>query len=70
MSELFKETNFNGNISNWDVSNVKNMSDMFFVCESFNQDISHWNVSKVKTHRGIFGGCPMNIYEKYKPKFK
>ena len=30
MSELFKETNFNGNISNWDVSNVKNMSDMFF----------------------------------------
>ena len=29
MSSLFSESNFNGDISKWDVSNVKNMSAMF-----------------------------------------
>ena len=36
MSELFRETNFNGDISKWDVSNVTNMRSMFYLCESFN----------------------------------
>ena len=30
MSYLFDETNFNGDISNWNVSNVTNMCGMFF----------------------------------------
>ena len=29
MSHLFDDTNFKGDISKWDVSNVKNMSSMF-----------------------------------------
>ena len=68
MSYLFDETDFNGDISNWDVSNVTNMSNMFFECETFNQDISSWDVSNVKSIIDIFYDCM--IKEKYKPKFK
>lgn len=34
-------------ISNWDVSNVENMSSMFENCPHFNEDISSWDVSSV-----------------------
>ena len=68
MSELFERTDFNGDISNWDVSNVKNMSYMFWGCKKFNQDISNWDVSNVSNREQIFGYCP--IEEKYRPKFK
>ena len=37
-----------GEISNWDVSNVKNMDHMFYEATSFNQPLNNWNVSKVK----------------------
>ena len=37
---------FNGDISQWDVSNVKDMSNMFFASD-FKGDISKWNVSNV-----------------------
>lgn len=37
------------NISDWDVSNVKDMNHMFHKCEYFNCDLSNWDVSKVKT---------------------
>ena len=67
MSHLFEGTAFNGDISNWDVSNVENMSNMFYECESFNQDISSWDVSNVIDMRYMFDNCP--IKEKYKPKF-
>ena len=36
MSGLFKETDFNGDISKWDVSNVTNMNGMFYECWEFN----------------------------------
>ena len=32
MSSLFKGTKFNGDISNWDVSNIKNNKFMFSYC--------------------------------------
>ena len=57
MSELFRETDFNGDISKWDVSNVTNMRSMFYLCESFNQDISSWDVSKVTNMSAMFYGC-------------
>ena len=68
MSELFRETDFNGDISSWDVSKVKNMRTMFWGCKSFNQNISGWDVSKVTDAYNIFKGC--KIKYKFKPKFK
>ena len=68
MSNLFDRTNFSGDISNWDVSNVKNMSYMFYRCDQFNGDISLWDVSNVTDMHYMFYNCP--IEEKYKPKFK
>jgi surface protein len=45
MRELFKDSQFNGDISKWDVSNVRNMSKMF--CGSaFDGDLSIWNISR------------------------
>ncbi len=44
---------FNGDISNWDVSNVTDMSGMFFnTC--FNGDISNWDVSNVTNINSMF----------------
>ena len=37
---------FNGDISNWNVTNVKNMKGMFYNAIKFNVDISSWNPSK------------------------
>ena len=68
MSNLFEGTDFNGNISQWDVSNVTDMTYMFYWCKKFNKDISNWDVSNVKGKLFIFDNCP--IKEKYKPKFK
>ena len=62
MSRLFQDisfnsSNFNGNISAWDVSNVTNMSGMFFDCYVFNQDLSKWDVSNVTNMRYMFFNC-------------
>jgi len=48
------QSNFNQNISSWDVSNVTTMRSMFLYCVSFNQDISSWNVNNVTTMRSMF----------------
>jgi surface protein len=49
MGEMFRDSKFNGDISNWNVSNVKNMSDMFSYSKftSKKGDISKWDVSNV-----------------------
>ena len=44
---------FNGDISRWDVSNVKRMAQLFRGSD-FNGDISKWNVSNVKNMNGMF----------------
>ena len=44
MRELFKDSQFIGNISKWDVSNVRNMSRMFYG-SAFDGDLSTWNIS-------------------------
>ena len=43
-----------GNISDWDVSSVTNMSNMFTFALSFNQDISDWDVSSVTNMSAMF----------------
>lgn len=57
MSELFIDAplnEFNGDISQWDVSNVTNMRFMFCFNCNFNGDISKWNVSNVKNMESMF----------------
>ena len=57
MSFLFSNLTCNKDISNWDVSSVKDMSSMFYKCKSFNQDISNWDVSNVKFMSNMFYDC-------------
>jgi len=51
---MFSYSEFNQDISQWNVSNVKDMGLMFHESQ-FNQDISKWNVSNVINMSGIFG---------------
>ncbi|MCS4051272.1 surface protein [Salinibacter ruber] len=46
-----------GNIDQWNVSNVKNMQEVFKGANNFNQDISRWDVSSVTNMDGMFGGA-------------
>ena len=62
-------TGENGDISEWDVSNVKDMGGMFY-SSLFNRDISEWDVSNVKNMWHMFLGSPLqqnppkwNIYK-------
>ena len=59
MSYLFIESEFKGDISEWNVSNVESMYSMF-AGSDFNSDISKWNVSRVADMRYMFQGCPFN----------
>ena len=55
MSDLFRDkTDFNDDISNWDVSSITNMFRMFHSASSFNQDIGSWNVSSVTNLSKMF----------------
>ncbi len=59
MSEMFAGTwngrsSFNGDISNWDVSQVTDMSHMFAGAAAFNGDISTWNVARVTDMSTMF----------------
>ena len=60
-----KFTGKNGDILNWDVSNVKYMGYMFYNSK-FNGDISEWNISNVKTMHMMFFKSPL---EKNPPKW-
>jgi len=75
MSYLFSDTihgyglyNFNGNISEWDVSNVTTMKMMFCVSKfnGANGDLSNWDVNNVKSMYYMFHLCPL---EKNPPKW-
>ena len=62
MSALFYYSSFNGDISGWDVSNVKIMYSMFEHSEftGKNGDISNWDVSNVKDMRYMFTDSKFN----------
>jgi surface protein len=66
MIGMFYRTSFNGDISEWNVSNVTSMRFMFNDT-SFNGDISGWNVSSVTEMRATFDNCP--IAEEQNPSF-
>ena len=61
MSSMFEKSEFtgeNGDISNWNVSNVTDMSSMFFRSK-FTGDLSQWDVSNVENMRFIFSMSPI-----------
>ena len=57
MKNLASSGNFD--ISDWNVSNVKDMEAMFY-CSGFNGDISDWDVSKVEDMSWMFAGSFFN----------
>ena len=59
MSYLFEDSEFNGDISKWNMSNVTNMQYMFRFSE-FNGDISNWDVSNVKYMNSMFSQSNFN----------
>ena len=68
---MYDASNFNEDLSGWDVSNVTNKTRMFGGADSFTSDLSSWDVSNVTIMSGIFqsaevlqatfliGMCPM-----------
>ena len=57
---IFEGTEFEYiDISGWDVSNVKDMSFMFYNCQQLKSivDLSNWNISKVEDIRYMFYDC-------------
>ena len=52
-------TGKNGDISDWDVSNVTNMTCMFYDSK-FNGDISNWDVSNVTSMQLMFFNSKFN----------
>ena len=56
---------FNQPIGDWDVSNVSNMSYMFYGAKKFNKNINNWNISNNTIFVNIIKNCP--ICKKYRP---
>ena len=54
MGSLFRNTPFNQDISNWDVSSVENFGHTFAGTTNFNQPIGNWNVSNVTDMISMF----------------
>jgi surface protein len=56
MSRMFYKSTFNQDISDWDVSNVRYMNNMFWYNEKFNQNLETWEVLGVDECRGFSRG--------------
>ena len=54
MSDMFKLTSFNEDISEWDVSSVTNMNNVFDGVLLFNRPLNNWDVSKVESMNSMF----------------
>merc|ERR1712196_694163 len=53
-SMLYDASNFNQDLSKWNVLAVTNMENMFSAASAFNQDLSKWDVSAVTSMRAMF----------------
>ena len=57
MSDVFSNQGFEGDVSEWDVSNVVKMDGMFAGCRKFNCNLSNWDVRNVKSMENMFQNC-------------
>ncbi len=60
MNEMFAHcSQFNSDLSQWNVGNVINTDGMFRDCIQFKSDLSQWNTSKVRDMCDLFTGCSL-----------
>ena len=57
MNQMFRLTNLNDDIGDWDVSNVTAMANLFNENPNFNQDLNLWDVSNVTIMTSMFFGA-------------
>ncbi len=59
MKSLFQRISrkFNGDVTRWDVSNVRDMSFMFCGCDYFNRNISKWKTGNVRNMQYMFSAA-------------
>ncbi len=50
-------TNFNSNISHWDVSTVPDVRNIFAECSAYNQPLTNWNLTSATDMSGMFRGA-------------
>jgi hypothetical protein len=65
MEGMFLKSLFNGDISEWNVSNVKYIDSMF-KDSNFKQNISNWKINPKCNANWVFYNC--DISSKHKPK--
>ena len=58
---------FHGHISDWDVSEVTDMSELFKDAKSFEEDMSGWDVSNVGNMQHMFRGA--STFDKYHVRY-
>ncbi|MEP5167929.1 BspA family leucine-rich repeat surface protein, partial [Shimia thalassica] len=62
MTSMFRNTtNFNQDISQWDVSNVTSMSSMFWRAEAFDQDLGDWDISSLVSANHMLSNSGMSM---------
>jgi surface protein len=57
LSGMFGQTNFNQDISDWDVSNVTNVRQLFAFNNAFNQNLNNWTLSSLSDATLMFYGA-------------
>ena len=69
MSEMFRDSSFDVDLSKWDVSNVTDMSYMFYFSQFKRLNISNWNVGSVTNMRNMFNSYRSNTYSSTQEDF-
>lgn len=57
LTGLFEDTDFQGDVSGWDMSNAEDTTSMFKGCQHFNCDISGWDMRNVECCMAMFEDC-------------